>query len=129
MRLGTLILGRNSSLKLTAALHSLRSSRNVLLSCIAAFDASLRSGFLTASITRLRLDVLWFSQSFMSVAIHRSGNGGLDWSLDADTRHRLSLRGVCAEQGAGVFGVRAQIPRACGSPFGCCASLRSEIAI
>ena len=31
--------------------------------------------------------------------------------------------------GSGVFGVRAQIPRAFGSPFGCCASLRSEIVI
>ena len=29
----------------------------------------------------------------------------------------------------GVFGVRAQIPRAFGPPFGCFASLRSEIAI
>ena len=31
--------------------------------------------------------------------------------------------------GAGVFGVGAQIPRACGSPCGCCASLHSEIVI
>ena len=31
--------------------------------------------------------------------------------------------------GSGVCGVRAQIPRAFGSPFGCCASLRSEIVI
>ncbi len=30
---------------------------------------------------------------------------------------------------AGVFGVRAQIPRAFGSPCGCCASLRSKIVI
>ena len=29
----------------------------------------------------------------------------------------------------GVFGVRAQITRACGPPFGCFASLRSEIVI
>ena len=34
-----------------------------------------------------------------------------------------------AESGAGVFGVRAQIPRAFGPPCGCCASLRSEIVI
>jgi hypothetical protein len=30
---------------------------------------------------------------------------------------------------SGVFGVGAQIPRAFGPPFGCCASLRSEIVI
>ena len=30
---------------------------------------------------------------------------------------------------SGVFGVGAQIPRAFGLPFGCCASLRSEIVI
>ena len=33
------------------------------------------------------------------------------------------------DSGSGVFEVRAQIPRAFGPPFGCCASLRSEIAI
>jgi hypothetical protein len=51
----------------------------------------------------------------------------------ATERHRNQANGALVRSktnsGAGVFGVGAQIPRAFGSPFGCCASLRSEIVI
>ena len=89
----------------------------------------------------LRLNVL---QIFTAIKLAQSRRG---WPRDLDSGsvdasgiaagHFSGIRtwqGACSfdqkiNSGSGVFGVGAQIPRAFGSPFGCCASLRSEIVI
>ena len=68
-------------------------------------------------------------QSAAKPSIERTLSGKLRLPPNRRSCRTPGFRRHADKSESGVFGVRAQIPRACGPPFGCFASLRSEIAI